>query len=451
MVNENSNVNLFSNFFTDEDDNQNIGETVVPGESNVGTIKLTNSNEPVIIDSGENAGELESKINDSFVDTNETLDESRGTSDLDDSQADPTYNPGVNITVDRNARLETRSMSNLNVLNYHVAFYADNEPQSYKQAMEGDNSKEWTDAMKEEYESLIKNNTWKLVDRPNGQSIVSNRWIFKIKRKSDDSIDRFKARLVARGFTQEYGVDYDETFSPVVRFTSIRVILAIAANRKMKLRQFDVKTAFLNGELDETVYMEQPVGFNDGTGRVCKLEKSLYGLKQASRCWNKKFTKFIRKFGLRPCKADPCVFVGNLNNNNLIILAIHVDDGIIVSEKEDGINSVIEYLQTHFEIKQMDVGVFLGLEIQQRDDGSIFVHQAAYTRRILNRFKMESCNPLTVPSDVNQVMYGFDDSETSKCPYREIIGSLSFNRNASRHYVRCWYGESLYGEAKSGA
>lgn len=138
------------------------------------------------------------------------------------------------------------------------------EPRDYREAMASDDREHWMEAMNDEYGSLIQNGTWRLVEAPDCQKIIDNKWAFKIKYLTDGSVDRFKARLVVRGFTQEYGIDHEETFSPVVRFTSIRAILAIAAAEGMTLRQFYVKTAFLYGELEEDVYMRQPIGFDDG-------------------------------------------------------------------------------------------------------------------------------------------------------------------------------------------
>lgn len=164
----------------------------------------------------------------------------------------------------------------------HCAMLAiSKEPKSYEQAIQSDDHEQWERAMNEEYDSLIKNRAWILVKTPVDQRVIDNRWIYKVKENPDGSINRYKARLVVRGFTQEYGIDYHETFSPVVKYTSIRMILALAAAKKMKLRQFDVKTAFLNGDLEENIYMSQPIGYDDKSGRVCKLSKSLYGLKQA--------------------------------------------------------------------------------------------------------------------------------------------------------------------------
>lgn len=161
--------------------------------------------------------------------------------------------------------------------------------------------------MSDEINSLEKNKTWTLVNPPDDQQIIDNCWIYKIKQNCDGSVKRFKARLVARDFKQIAGIDYHETFSPVTRFDSIRMILSIAASKNMYLQQFDVKTAFLYGESDETIYMQQPKGYEDGTKRVCRLNRSLYGLKQASRCWNYRFTVVLGKFGLSNEGRPVCV------------------------------------------------------------------------------------------------------------------------------------------------
>lgn len=341
------------------------------------------------------------------------------TSVVDDVKGDPNFGTRVDKNLDGS---KTRNMMK-NLLNFHMAFVM-GEPTNYRQALVHEKCDEWKRAMKEEYDSLIKNETWELVDKPKDAKIVDNKWVYKVKLENNNQT-RYKARLVARGFTQEYGVNYYETFSPVVRFTSIRTILAIAAKRDMHMKQFDVKTAFLNGDLMETVYMEQPIGFDDGSKRVCKLKKSLYGLKQSSRCCNEKFSTFIKLFGFKQCKLDPCVYIGKLNGA-LTIKAIHVDDGLIVGESLAEIKSVIKYLCEKFEIKEMAAGCFLGLEIQKRADKSIFVHQSTYAKKVLNRFNMQNCNTVSTPSDTNQQMHNFDESDASKYPYRELIGSLMY-------------------------
>lgn len=277
----------------------------------------------------DNVGDENTLVN-VLNDRNDYKDEE---SFLDDTLHDPTFTTRARI--EPTDRAETRGFP-LSLMNLHVAFmtFMIVEPRTYKQAIECEDSSKWIEAMKDEYESLIKNDTWKLVNRPKNRNVIDNRWVYRIKRNTDDSVERYKARLVARGFSQEYGYDYLETFSPVVRFTSIRMILAIAASRKMKLKQFDVKTAFLNGELRETIFMEQPSGFSDGTNRVCQLQRSLYGLKQASRCWNQKFKTFIQLFGFTISKADSCVFISK-RSGKLTIMAIHVDDGLVANKDDE--------------------------------------------------------------------------------------------------------------------
>lgn len=148
----------------------------------------------------------------------------------------------------------------------------------------------------------------------------------------------------------------------------------------------------------------------------------MYGLKQASRCWNEKFWEFIKLFGFKKSKADPCAYISK-RNGSLTILAMHVDDGIVVGENLDEVTSVLKHLREHFGIKEMDVGCFLGLEIQQNKDGSIFIHQSTYASKVLNKFKMQNCDGVLTPSDPNQILHNFDDSEVSTYPYRELIGS----------------------------
>lgn len=212
-----------------------------------------------------------------------------------------------------------------------AALEAANDPTNYKEAMEREDSAQWEEAMRQELESLEKNNVWELVDRPKDENIVTNRWVFVIKRKPDGKIDRYKARLVARGFTQVFGLDYNETYAPVVDCASIRLLLAYAAANNLFMGQFDVKTAFLNGELEETIYMEQPEGLNSGEDKVCLLKKSLYGLKQAPRQWNLCFTQILQALGLNISENDDCIFY---KREPLIVIGIYVDDGIIISDQE---------------------------------------------------------------------------------------------------------------------
>jgi len=181
------------------------------------------------------------------------------------------------------------------------------QPQNIEEALTCENSKDWECAMREEYDSLMTNNTWTLVPLPAGRKPISCKWVFKIKQGANGEVECYKARLVARGFTQTYGVDYNETFAPVAKFTSIRSILALAALEDMDIHQMDVKIAFLNGELEEEIYMEQPQGFvhQGGEHLVCKFQKSLYGLKQSPRAWNQKLDAFLKSIEFMKSEVDP--------------------------------------------------------------------------------------------------------------------------------------------------
>jgi hypothetical protein len=214
---------------------------------------------------------------------------------------------------DRSKIRNPERFANISILNA--------EPESFEEATSSGNAEQWKQAMDEEIQSLKQNQTWTLVEPPKNQQVIDNRWVYKIKRNEDGSVQKYKARLVARGFRQVAGIDYNETFSPVTKFDSIRMILCVAASEKLILKQFDVKTAFLYGNIDEILYMQQPDGYQDGTKRVCKLNRSLYGLKQASRCWNQRFTSVLSRLGLHPTNADACVFT-NGDPKNQLILAI---------------------------------------------------------------------------------------------------------------------------------
>ncbi len=186
------------------------------------------------------------------------------------------------------------------------------EPQNIEEALTCENSKEWWEfAMQEEYDPLMRNNTWILVPLLAGRKPVSCKWVFKIKQGANGEVERYKARLVARGFTQTYEVDYNKTFAPIAKFTSIRCILALAALEDMEIHQMDMKIAFLNGELEEEIYMEQPQGFvhQGGEHLVCKLHKSLYGLKQSPRAWNQKLDAFLKSIEFMKSEANPSVYV----------------------------------------------------------------------------------------------------------------------------------------------
>lgn len=263
---------------------------------------------------------------------------------------------------------------------------ADNDPKSFDEALSRTDKDLWLKAMDEEIASLRKNHVWQLVDRPSGKNIVTNRWVLRIKRKPSGEIERYRARLVARGFTQRLGQDYSETYAPVVNTTTVRLLFAYAASCQLTLAQFDIKTAFLYGELDEVVCMEQPQGYCHDKSKVCLLKRSLYGLKQAPRQWSIKFRSFLAEINLTQSEHDGCVFY---SEDLSIIIAIYVDDGLILANNSGAINKVIAMLKSRFEVHTMELDTFLGFQIVKIND-YLFVHQTAYINKILEKYYMAS-------------------------------------------------------------
>ena len=298
----------------------------------------------------------------------------------------------------------------------------EDDPKGYDEAMQRSDKEHWKKAMIEELQSIEKNKVWELVERPTNKNIVSNKWVLKIKRKPDGSVDRYKARLVARGFSQRSGIDYHETYAPVAGLVTIRLLLAYAVKSQLEVAQFDIKTAFLNGDLDEEVYMEQPDGFVGDERKVCHLKKSLYGLKQAPRMWNQRFTNFLKKLSLNVSSNDGCVF---FRTNPLLIIAIYVDDGIVIATDKATVTDTIEKLRREFEVYQLDSDSYLGFQMKWNDKKSLVLYQEGYVNKILKRFNMEEAKPVDNPTVLNQSEID-DNPVEENCPYREAIGSLLY-------------------------
>lgn len=228
---------------------------------------------------------------------------------------------------------------------------------------------------------------------------------------------------MVKGCSQKPGIDFNETFSPVARFDSIRILLAIAAAKDYEIYQFDIKTAFLYGNLEEIICMKQPEGFEDDTGRVCRLNKSLYGLKQAPRQWNMKFDDFMQCFGLNPSKADSCVYT---TEDGELYVALYVDDGLVIGKTKTCIDELLNSMQEEFEIISSVASCYLGIEIQRNREAKIIrLTQSAYTKAVLEKFGMTEASSLAIPVDPNTILYR-NDNEAYDVPYRQLIGSLMY-------------------------
>jgi hypothetical protein len=186
--------------------------------------------------------------------------------------------------------------------------------------------------MTEGYQSIMKKDVWDIFPRPEGKPVVTSKWIYKIKHAADGSVEKYKARFVARGFSKVEGIDYEETFDPVARYTSICTIIYLATSMGWRLHQMDVKTTFLNGEIEEEVYIEKPDGFviHEKKYHVCRLKKAMYGLKQAPRAWYEKMDGFLMSLGFNKSVADPNLYY-HIVGNECLILVLYADDFFLIS------------------------------------------------------------------------------------------------------------------------
>ncbi|KAK4336544.1 hypothetical protein RND71_044146 [Anisodus tanguticus] len=280
--------------------------------------------------------------------------------------------------------------------------------------------------MNEELTVLNKTGIWDLVFLPTGKKTIGSRWVYKIKTKSDGSIERCKARLVAKGFAQEYGMDYEETFAPVAKMTSIRVLIVVASVRHWHISQMDVKNAFLNGDLQEEVYMVPPSGVSHSPGQVCKLKKALYGLKQAPRAWFDKLSIVVSSLGFISSFHDSALFVKS-SPAGCILLLLYVDDMIITGDDIDGIANLKSTLSRHFEMKYLGhLRYFLGIEVAYSEKGYL-LSQSKYTADILERARLIDTRIVDFPLEVN-VRYTPTDGDPLPDPtlYRSVVGSLVY-------------------------
>ncbi|BBG99824.1 transposable element gene [Prunus dulcis] len=274
------------------------------------------------------------------------------------------------------------------------------DPATFKQAMTSEKRENWFAAMKSELNSMEKNGVWKLVTLPQGCKPIGCKWVYKTKLDSKGQIDRYKARLVAKGFTQKEGIDFNETFSPVSTKDSLRVIMALVAHFDLHLHQMDVKTAFLNGDLEEDIYMVQPEGFvqEGGKSLVCKLCKSIYGLKQASRQWYLKFNKVVKDFGFVENVLDECIYM-KMSGRHFIILVLYVDDILLACTNLTMLHDCKNFLSKNFEMTDLaEASYVLGIDISRdRKNGVLGLSQKSYIEKVLKRFNMQNCTGSDIP------------------------------------------------------
>lgn len=302
------------------------------------------------------------------------------------------------------------------------------EPRSIAEAKRTKEWPYWKAAIEDELKSLDENETWELIPKselPANKKCVNSRWVLKVKYHANGNIERYKARLVAQGFTQISGIDYNETFAPVVKFSSVRIIIALAVKRNLRISQFDIKTAFLRGNLEEIIYMRLPKGFEildeAGEEQLCLLLKALYGLKQSARCLYTKIDNLILAKGFKRLESDHSVYI-----KGDTIVAIYVDDIIVVGD-----DSIKTDLAKEFDIKDLGRAKYiLGIELDYTESTKerqvIILRQSKYIYEILHRFNMLECKPVATPMDPGIETSGEAGNELTSEPYNELVGSLIF-------------------------
>jgi hypothetical protein len=277
--------------------------------------------------------------------------------------------------------------------------------------------------MKDELASIHKNGTWELVNLPPDRKPVKCKWVYKLKQDSNGNVVRYKARLVAKGFSQTEGIDYQETFAPVVKYTTIRTMLALAAEKDWELHQMDVNSAFLYGDLDEEIYMDQPEGFKDGD-QVCHLRKSLYGLKQASRVWYGKLDSFLRSLGFERSFADYSLYI---DDQQSLLIAVYVDDLVISAPDISRLEELKQQLKEKFDMKDLgELEFFLGIAVMRdRRQRSIALSQERYLEKVLAVTGMENCKAVSTPVVAGEHLTpSTDEKGVNEHEYRVAIGSI---------------------------
>lgn len=305
--------------------------------------------------------------------------------------------------------------------------YVENLPDSIAELKKRADWPKWQAAIQDEMDSLQRNKTWTLEKLPKGRVPISCKWVFRVKPGDGGIPDRYKARLVARGFSQRFGFDYTETYSPVIKLDTLRTMLAVANQEQMYMHQMDVRTAFLNGDLSEEIFMSQPEGFAEKAELVCRLRKSLYGLKQASKAWNDRFHRFISRLGFKRSNSDQCLYWRG-ENDRRIYLILYVDDILVFGRNLKEIRIVKACLSREFDMTDIgDVTGFLGMRIERDMDKRILrISQRRYLEGLLNRFNMSDCKPSKVPMECRLKLEKGEESRRTSKPYRELIGCLMY-------------------------
>jgi hypothetical protein len=304
-------------------------------------------------------------------------------------------------------------------------------PRTFKQAMKSPDAAKWLQAAKTEYNGIIKMNVFELVPRPNDKNIVGSTWNFRVKLDDKGNVARYKARLCAQGFTQEEGIDYDETYAPVAKLNSLRTLFTVAAKDELLVWHFDVETAFLHGELDKELFMEQPEGFVDSThpNHVCKMLKALYGFKQSGRLWWINFANYLtEKLKFSQNSADTNVYTKEVSPGKYMHALVYVDDVTVAATKSD-YTEFRDNVARGFNIKDLgEIKWILGIAVSHTKNNKFFLSQKAYLSATLEQFGMQDCKSIATPTcggDI-QIAASHEGNPCDATLYKSIVGKIMY-------------------------
>jgi hypothetical protein len=438
MQNHNANQN---NVYNDNINNQNnannnqINQQYIMNENDImNDINMNNQNN--LINRNNNI------IQSSDIDSTNIIDNQQNTYALRERKA-INYNESIMFAIN-NAK-DDFDLNAVLMINDNDIANNDDKQLTYNDVINSNEKQHWINAMNDEMKSLIDNETWTLteINKNDNVNIMGCKWIFKKKLKSDGTIERYKARLVAQGYSQIYGVDYVETFAPVLKYKSLKILISIAAVYDLELKQFDVQTAFLNAPINEIVYMKQPHGYHSGPANiVCKLNKTLYGTKQAPHQWNEEINKFIVSIGFNRLVSDTCVYIKQSLNNKSVIIGLFVDDLIVLYDKidESEYQNIKSKLFNKYKMKDLgNAEWILGMRIiRNRSNKLIHLNQELYINKMLEKFNMKHCKSLNTPAELTKLsLKDCPVNEQQKQsmlnkPYRQLVGSLLYAAISTR-------------------
>jgi FtsZ-interacting cell division protein YlmF len=333
--------------------------------------------------------------------------------------------PGNQIIGDINKGVQTRRKLIKDSEQSHVSFLSMTEPKNFEEASQ---DYDWIRAMNDELDQIEKNNTWEIVPRPEDKNVIGSKWVFKNKMNEKWQVVRNNARLVYKGYAQVEGQDFDETFAPVARLKAIRMFLSYSCHKNFKVYQMDVKLAFLNGDLEEEVYMEQPEGFSltDNPNHVCKLKKTLYGLKQATQAWYYRLDKFLQDKGFKKGIVDINLYIKS-EGDNLLVVLVYVDDITFGCTNESSVQWFDNSMQIEFEMSMIgELSYFLDLQVKQSSAG-IFISQEKYLKEMLKKFQMEDSSYVSTLMVVGcKMSKDYISPDVDQRSYHSMIGSLLY-------------------------